>query len=186
MGGDHAELMRPKTTARNRRKNYARRQAGNSTPNKYIGTQRNTPNLERRPQMPTQPITTEVMRRLPEALRPNPHSIDTECMNLSANAWTPDQIVASIMKRGAREPGHVVSHLRYIEDLPPNPTSTPIPEAPTGHTPCPTHGPPCQLCYCETCSPRCNLDHTHHPDPQHHISVPAPDYIKAMFGNGIT
>ena len=124
--------------------------------------------------MPLATITNEVMKQLPQPLRPNPYNIDDEIVRLVDNGWTPQQIVEYVIRDDARQPSHVVVSIRGLLDAPPpSTTPTPRPNTPVAHHPCPEHGEPCELCYC-------------HPGPPiHHVTVPMPDHLKAQLGNGI-
>ena len=96
-------------------------------------------------------------------------------MQLVTDGWTTTDIVDAVIADKPHEPGHVVAQVRRLTNQPPpKPTSTPQPTTPTGHRPCNEHGDPCQLCYCHGLS------------PTHHTTVPMPDHLAAMKGNGIT
>lgn len=128
--------------------------------------------------MPTATVTTEVMRALPAALRPNPHVIDEEVMALCAKGWTPTQIAGHCVKQGDKEPSHVVSTIRLLKDypLPGDHKPTTTNSTHTAHAPCTQHGAPCQLCYC----------HKELPEPVHHVSTPMPQWFRTALQQGGT
>ena len=68
--------------------------------------------------MPTSPITNEVMKQLPSALRPNPYNIDDEILRLVDTGWQPHQIVEYVIRDGGRQPSHVVTTIRSMVHLP--------------------------------------------------------------------
>lgn len=77
--------------------------------------------------------TTEVMKLLPAALRPNPYNIEETIMNAVSAGWTTGDLVAAVMADKPREAGHTVAALRRVANTPP-PT--------LGHS---TMSGPCQL-----------------------------------------
>ncbi len=97
--------------------------------------------------MPVDPLTTEVMRRLPAGLRPNPYNLEEVVMGLSAAGWLPGDIFAAIMADRPQQPGHVIAAARRL-------AATPAPSSGEGwaygHDPCnnPTHPEGCQICRC--------------------------------------
>lgn len=99
--------------------------------------------------MPIATVTSEVMKALPQALRPNPYNIDDQVMALISKGWTPGQIVEKCIRSGDRQPGHVVTTIRSLIDAPAPSDYTPRNQPQyLGHQPCEEHGEPCQLCYC--------------------------------------
>ena len=75
--------------------------------------------------MPTSPITNEVMKQLPSALRPNPYNIDDEILQLTDTGWQPHQIVEYVLRDGGRQPSHIVTTIRSMVHLPvPNDPTT--------------------------------------------------------------
>lgn len=118
--------------------------------------------------MPIDPVTNEVMRRLPAGLRPNPWNLQEVVMGLAAGGWAPGDIFAGIMADRPREAGHVIAAARRLRDQP----------APSsgegwvfGHTLCenPTHK-GCQICRC------------HKGIVAHMVPVPMPDWFRERFG----
>lgn len=86
--------------------------------------------------MAVSPHTTDVMKRLPQALRPNPFGIDEEVMKLVTNGWTVDQIMTSVMADRVTSPGHVVTTIRGLTHQPHPGDYTTSTHNETG--PCPT------------------------------------------------
>ena len=118
--------------------------------------------------MALDPMTTEVIRRLPAGLRPNPWNLQEPVMSLTAGGWLPQDIFSAIMADKPKEPGHVIAAARRLVTQP----------APTsgdgwafGHTVCnnPTHPPTCQICRC------------HKGRADHMVPVPMPDNVRAEF-----
>ena len=94
----------------------------------------------------------EVLRRLPEQLRPNPTAV-RECIELAVgDGWTIDQIVNVVRGGRHQNPATVVSAMRSQLRIPPyQPTaSNTITLDRIRHAPCPdpTHEPRCELCRC--------------------------------------
>ena len=117
--------------------------------------------------MPIATVTTEVMKALPNALRPNPWNIDDDVMLLVERGWTPATIVEGVIRDGVKQPGHVVVSLRRLKDSP-SPTERPATPRPKfiGHHPCQQHD-NCHYCTCDPNQPM-----------QHHQSTPMPTWFK--------
>ena len=118
--------------------------------------------------MSVDPMTTEVMRRLPAGLRPNPYNLQEVVMGLSASGWLPADIFAAIMADRPQQPGHVIAAARRL-------ATTPAPTSGEGwaygHDDCnnPTHSPTCQICRCH----KGRIDHM--------VPVTMPDSVRAEF-----
>lgn len=117
--------------------------------------------------MALDPMTNEVMRRLPAGLRPNPYNLQEVVMNLTSDGWDPSDIFAGIMADKPREPGHVIAAARRLR-------GTPAPSSGQGwvfgHTMCenPTHV-DCQICRC------------HRGVIQHMVPVSMPDWVRSRY-----
>lgn len=68
--------------------------------------------------MPQDAYTTEVMKLLPAALRPNPYNLAETAMKAAAKGWSARDLVAAIMADKPREAGHVIAAARRIADTP--------------------------------------------------------------------
>lgn len=106
-------------------------------------------------------LTTEVMRRLPEASRPNPAAIAEAVHAAVSNGWDPAELAATVMRRAGATayPGSIVIKLREL-------AQTKAPKAPKvipnhgPHRECryATHDPACIACYC-------------HGMPEHYVPI---------------
>lgn len=117
--------------------------------------------------MPLDPLTTEVMRRLPAALRPNPWNLEEAVMTLVSRGWVPADIFSAIMADKPREPGHVIAAARRLSDQPAPATGE---GWKYGHELCtnPTHD-NCQICRC------------HHGIVSHITPVPMPAWFREQW-----
>lgn len=100
--------------------------------------------------MPLAIHTNEVMRALPEALRPNPWNLDDSVIEMIGNGWTSNEIAQAIIADKPREPGHVVSTIRRMKNWPSATTrrNTANKWSPHAKCPDPSHDRTCELCYC--------------------------------------
>ena len=136
--------------------------------------------------MPANTITTEVMKALPQTLRPNPYNIEEEVMDLAAKGWKPIEIAEHVIRDGATNPGLTVHSIRQAKNYPPPSTRTHRSTGPKTHTPCTDGHPNCQLCWCDNCPQTCNLTHQHTRTPTHHTSEPMPNYVREALQDALT
>lgn len=117
--------------------------------------------------MPVSPYTNDVMKALPAALRPNPHSIDEEVMKAVAKGWDTDALAkASYINDRNPNPAFVVTNIRRLCEYPPK-QEMKRQGWDYGHVECGEHY-GCEIC---RCTPGQVL---------HHKSVPPSEEMKAL------
>jgi hypothetical protein len=123
--------------------------------------------------MPISPFTNDVMKALPAALRPNPHSIDEEVMKAVANGWDTDELAkASYINDKQPNPAFVVTNIRRLCEYSPK-RETKRTGWEYGHIDCEVH-PNCQICRC------------HPGEVLHHVSVAPTKEHKQMIRAAIS
>jgi hypothetical protein len=138
-------------------------------------------------------ICDEVWHGLPVRLQPNKANTDPAVINLARMGWTADEILGEILKGNPQGPGIIVNRLRGFAGEPPpsqwqrTPITKRTSEGFTPHQPCTdaTHEAGCELCYCNSCKPRCTLPHQHTYQPQHHLPVPMPDWFRDKYADAL-
>jgi hypothetical protein len=104
------------------------------------------------------------MKRLPAALRPNPHAIDDHVMVAIEKGWTVTQLAeASYAKDRNPSPAFVVTNIRNLSQMSPVQTRAATTQE-LGHIKCHEH-PGCEICRCTG-------------TPVHHEPTTMPDQIR--------